>query len=186
MTLKARERGLFDMQWRGSQLVVRRRGAPYRRSYFWAAGMTAIVLVLLVGYLAAARVNHWVWLLTGLVMLVLLALAERGLSLRSAIRDDEYCLDRDGDAFLHNGEVVAPFGTIDHILVRQVVDGTKPREEYALVVSLKDTRRLTIAETLGVEGEKEDIERAARSIAEFVGVNVERETRQASEWWLDR
>jgi hypothetical protein len=168
------------------RLVVKVYNAPYRRAYTVLVALSGIMLLLLIGYLIAARTRPSFWLFIALGMVVLLALAARAKELLEAGRNDVIFIDKEADQILRNGKALAPVSKLDHILVRQVLQDETPLPEYALVFALDDTRRLTISESYQVEGGKEEIEQAARKIAEFTGVKVQEATRQASEWWLDK
>lgn len=168
------------------RLIVERLGAPFRRRYFWLAGLLVIVLALLVAYLFASRLNPWLWLLVVLVLLVILALAERAAGMRAASRDDRFVFDRAAGVITRNDSRIAAIKDVETVLYRDILDGDRPLNEYAVVLQYDDTKRTLITESHGMPGEEQALTEMAHAIANYVGVEVRREPRQAEQWWLDR
>lgn len=177
---------LFDVDVPGSQLVVRTRSSAYRSQVRVLTLLAAAVVVLIVAYLVAARIHSGMWLLVGLLAVILLALAAKATDVRSAGRDSVFVIDRDEDQIVRDGEVLASVSNVDRVLIREVLDADRPTGEYALVVSLDDTRRVTVGEAVGLNDGLAQVEAAAEEIARFAGVPVEHATRQADEWWMDK
>ncbi len=172
----------------GENLLVRRETKELRRRLLVAVSVFLAVALLLSAYIVATRARPGLAITTGLVALLLVVVAERGLNLRAASKHRElYRFSRPNDVIERNGLAVAPLSEVDHILVRHIADDPSKAAEgdVALVVALNDTRRFTIADSTGVPGAQREIEDAARQIADFAGVPVEEDTRRTDEWWLD-
>lgn len=172
----------------GDNLLVRRETREFRRQLLIAVSLFTVVAFLLAGYIIQMRTRPGLGILTGVVVLLLLAVAERAWMLRSQSKRRElYRFSRANDLIERNGLPVAQLSEVDHILVRRIADDPKKVEssDVALVVALADTRRFTIAESTGVPGSQQEIAEAAQQIAEFAGVRVEEDTRRSDEWWLD-
>jgi len=183
-TLKPRR--LLELEDPGDKLIVRTRAEAYQRKLNVATVLAAIVLGLMIAYLMAVRSHPGLWVATGVAIVLFALIVLKAYDVRQAMREDVFLLDRNENKILRNGDPIAPVSDIDHILVREVHDRGRPLDEYALVVSLNDTRRITIAEAVGLPDGKEQIEGAARRIAEFAGVPVQEGSRDAEEWWMDR
>ncbi|HSV73808.1 MAG TPA: hypothetical protein VLH79_08620 [Chthonomonadales bacterium] len=177
---------LLELEHPGDQLIVRTRAEAYRRNLSVATVLAAVVLGLMVAYLMAARTHPGLWIATGAAAVLFGLIVLRAYDVRQTMREDVYLLDRNTNAFSRNGDPIAPVSDISHVLVREVHDEGRPLEEYALVVSLNDTRRITIVESVGLPDGKAQIEGAARRIAEYAGVPVQEGSRGADQWWLDR
>jgi hypothetical protein len=172
----------------GESLLVRRETREYRRQLLIAVVVFTVVAFLLAGYIVQMRTRPGLGLLTWVVVLLLLAVGERAWMLRAQSKRRElYRFSRANDVIERNGLAVAPLSEVDHILVRRIAeDPSKAQQsDVALVVALADTRRFTIAESTGVPGSQQEIEEAARQIADFAGVRVREDTRRPEEWWLD-
>jgi len=177
---------LFTIEERDGRLVVEGRGEPFRKRYVVLIVLLVALLALLVGYLIASQMNRWLWFLVGLVVVVLLAVAERAYRMYSATKPNRLVFDKDADLVQRNGEQVAVTKDAEAVLFRDILDGDRPTNEHAVVVSYENTRRLLVAESHGVPGEKESLEAIARAVSEYLGVPIRNEPRQVDQWWIDR
>ncbi len=179
--------GLLGVARAGGQLIIRRHSAPFRSQVTWLFAGLVLTALILLGYLYSIHVRPGYLVFAVMVVVILLALVAQLYDVsRVAGRDDVFVFDKEADRFLRNGKVVAPIKDIDHILVRQIrVDENEQRWEYALVVALEDTRRVTVAESMGVSGAKDQIYDVARELAAYAGVEVQEAARNVDEWWLD-
>ncbi len=168
------------------KLMVERRGEPFRKRYVVLLVLTAAVLVLLIGYLMASQLNPRFWFLVALVAIILLAIAERAVRMYNATKPDRFIFDKESETIEHNGETVGTTKDVEAILFRDILDGDRPLNEYAVVVSYQNTRRLLIAESHGLPGEKEELEQVAAALSSYLEVPIRNEPRQADQWWLDR
>lgn len=168
------------------KLIIERRGEPFRKRYVILAMLLLLVLGLLIGYLIGTQSNPRLWFVVGLVVIMLLALSERAVRMYAATKPDRLELDKAEDAVTHNGERVGVVKEIEAVLFRDIMDGDRPTNEHAVVIQYENTRRTLVAESHGLPGERQVLERVAASIAEYAGVPVREEPRQVSEWWIDR
>lgn len=168
------------------KLVVERRGEPFRKRYVVLIVLLSAALGLLIGYLAASQLNPRYWILVGLVVIMLLAIAERAVRMYNATKPDRMIFDKNADTIVRNGTQVGVTSGVEAVLFRDVYDGDRPLNEHAVVVSYENTRRLLVAESHGLPGEREELTQVAAAVAEYLGVPVREEPRQADQWWLDR
>jgi hypothetical protein len=168
------------------KLVIERRGAPFRKRYVILAVLLLLVLGLLIGYLIGTQSNPRLWFVVALVMIMLLALSERAVRMYAATKPDRLELDKEADTILRNGEEVGKPSEVEGVLFRDILDGDRPTNEYAVVLSYENTRRTLVAESHGLPGEKPTLEKVAAALSEYLGVVVRNEPRQAAEYWLDR
>lgn len=168
------------------KLVIERRGEPFRKRYVILAVLLLVVLGLLVGYLIGSQNNPRLWIIIALVLLMLLALSERAVRMYAATKPDRLELDKDADTVSRNGERIGDVKEIEAVLFRDIMDGERPTNEHAVAIQYENTRRTLVAESHGIPGEKETLQKVAAAIADYVGVPIREEPRQASEWWLDR
>lgn len=172
------------------RLILIRRTAPFRRQLNLITALLAVVVLLLIGYAIAVQTRPDLRIYGIIATAVVVILALKAYDLRGlAEKHDSFCFDQEEDLLMHNGKPVAPLHNIDHILVREVIkdnEAISEPDQYALVVALDDTRRITLAETMGVSEARQDIEEAAREIASFLNVKVEKAARTEDEWWVDR
>lgn len=183
---RAHAERVLTVQEQGGTLVVERMGGPFRKRYVVLIVLLIAVLALLIGYLLASRINPRLWFLAALVLVVLLALAERAYRMYQGTKPDRFVFDKANDRIERNGVEVGRTEEAEAVLFREVLDGDRPLNEFAVVVSYENTRRLLVAETHGLPGEKESIEETARAIAAYLDVPVRNEPRQAEQWWIDR
>lgn len=169
-----------------NKLIIERRGEPFRKRYVVLIVLLAAILGLLVGYLAASQLNPRFWFLVLLVAILLLAVAERAVRMYNATKPDRLTLDKASDRIDRNGATVGVTSGVDAVLFREVLDGDRPLNEYAVVISYENTRRLLVAESHGLPGEREELEEIAAALARYLGVKVRNEPRQADQWWMDR
>jgi hypothetical protein len=176
---------LFDVVEDNGRLVVRTRTAPYRpvlRILAWLTGGATIVLI---GYLLATRQNPGYWWGAPVLLFVVLFLAARASDLQAAAKEAVFCFDRVEGRLTRNAELLTPINHISHMLVREVAVETGEAREFALVVALDDTRRILIAEAIDIPNARADIEAAAKRVADFIDVPVERGLRHPGESWMD-
>lgn len=168
------------------KLIIERRGEPFRKRYVVLIVLLSAILGLLIGYLAASQLNPRYWLLVLLVLIMLTVIAERAVRMYNATRPERFTLDKAKDSIDRNGEVVGGTSGVEAVLFRDVFDGDRPLNEHAVVISYENTRRLLIAESHGLPGEREQLETVANAVADYLGVPVRNEPRQADQWWIDR
>ncbi|NUQ71808.1 MAG: hypothetical protein HUU17_13455 [Chthonomonadales bacterium] len=177
---------MFSVTASDGSLIVQRRGGPFRKRYAVLIALLVIVLGLLIAYLAASRLNPWFWLLVVLVLLMLLALAERAYRMFQATKTESFVFSKSAGTIERNGTVVGEVREVEAVLFREVFDNERPLNEYAVVVSYENTRRLLIAESHGIPGEREQLEEIAAAVSKFLDAPIRNEPRQANEWWIDR
>jgi len=168
------------------KLIIERRGEPFRKRYVVLIVLLSAVLGLLIGYIAASQLNARYWLLVLLVLLMLLVIAERAVRMYNATKPERFTFDKEKDIIDRNGERVGETTGVEAVLFRDVYDGDRPLNEHAVVLSYENTRRLLVAESHGLPGEREELETVANSIASYLDVPVRNEPRQADQWWIDR
>lgn len=168
------------------RLVIERRGEPFRKRYIVLAVLLLLVLGLLIGYLIGTRSNPRLWFVVGFVLIMLLALAERAVRMYAATKPNRLVLDKEANTVERNGEPVGAVSEIEAVLFRDVLDGDRPTNEHAVVLQYENTRRTLVAETQGMPGEREALEKVAAALQAYLGVPLRNEPRQVSEYWLDR
>ena len=173
---------------RNCLILVKKAGA-YRSQVVVLEIVAAAAFIVLIGWALASRIHSGYLAGAGVLLLILLALAVRAYELqRMAGRDESVCFDKEHDSILRNGQSLAAISDVDHILVRRIVpenDNSAVTMDCALVVSLRDSRKITVAEVVGLPGGPAEVEKAAREIAEYAGVPVQEGTRRESEYWMD-
>lgn len=168
------------------KLIIERRGEPFRKRYVVLVVLLTAVLCLLVGYLAASQLNPRFWLLVILVAIMLLAIAERAVRMYNATKPDRLELDKVSGTIVRNGTQVGETKDVEAVLFRDILDGDRPTNEYAVVIAYQNTRRLLVAESHGLPGERQEMEQVAAALAGYLEVPVRNEPRQADQWWIDR
>ena len=168
------------------KLVIERRGEPFRKRYIILAVLLLLVLGLLIGYLIGTQSNPRLWFVVGFVFIMLLALAERAVRMFAATKPNRMVLDKEANTIDKNGEPVGAVNEIEAVLFRDIMDGERPTNEHAVVLQYRNTRRTLVAESQGLPGEKEALEKVATAIRDYVGVPLRKEPRQVTEYWLDR
>lgn len=180
---------LFSIVKPEDRLILIKSALPYRSRLILAQVAVAAAVLTLVGWLLASRIHPAFLVVAGALLVVVLAVATRAMELqRVARQSDSFCFDRTKDAILRNGQPIAAISDMDHILVRRVVpetEATSEAQDYALLVSLSDSRRIMLAEASGIPGARQEIETAANEIASFAQVRVEQGERFESEDWMD-
>lgn len=183
--MRKRER-VFEIQEVDGKLHIERSGKPFRKRYVVLLTVLLAVMVLLIGYLAASQLNPRFWMLVALIFLLLLVVSERTYRMYQATKPIRYVMDSEGDRIERNGERVAGTEGIEAILFREVFDGDRSLNEYAVVVYYENTRRLLVAESAGLPGEEQEFRVLADRLGAYFGVPVRDEPRQADQYWLDR
>lgn len=168
------------------KLVIERRGEPFRKRYVLLAVLLLLVLGLLIGYLIGTQSNPKLWFVVALVLLMLLALSERAVRMYAATKPNRLVLDKDANTVERNGEPVGVARDIEAVLFRDILDGERPTNEHAVVLQYQNTRRTLVAESQGMPGEKEALQKVAEAIRDYLEVPLRNEPRQVAEYWLDR
>ena len=172
----------------GDQLILRRRKAPIRAKLLLVVTFLTLLALVLAAYLLAARTRSAMWAYVVMVVIALLAVAERAWILRQSSQKDElFRFDKRMDRMERNGEVLAPLSDISHILVRHIrpEDDDLKESDLALVVALEDTRRFTSADSTGLPDKKGEIEQAAKELAGYVEKPIKEDWRLVTEWLMD-
>lgn len=183
---RSNRNSLLEITRQSEQMVVRLSGSMYNTRYRLLAGLSGTVLVLMSIYLLSSRTNPWMWWFVGIAFIVFLVLAIRAKEASDKAQEATFRIDKETNRVLRNGEPVATISDIDHILLRQVLDDDNVPTDYALVLSLQDTRRIPITEASCHDGAQKQLSDAAAQLAQYVGVEVKQGTRRTSEDWMDR
>ena len=173
----------------GDQLVVRKRKSPVRSKLLLTVTFLTLLAFVVSAYILAARFRSGLWIYVVMEGIALAALAERAWVLRQGVRKDEqFRFDKRLDRIERNGELLAPVSEINHILVRHIRpdDDDLKDSDLALVISLEDTRRFTIADSTGLPEQRTEVEWAAEQLAGYVQKPVKQDWRLVTEWWMDQ
>lgn len=171
------------------KLVLHKRTAPFRLQFNLVVVLMILMAIMVGAYISRLGGRPGTWIGMSISIALLLLLMERAWFLYSRMNDGgEFRFDKVRGVIERNGEIVANLSSVDHVLIRRVIDDPlNPVErECALVVALDDTRRFTIAESAGAPQGSREIEEAAQEIANYAGVKIEEGTRTSDEWWKDR